>query len=79
MKNIVASTASPYKFAADVLASLGRDTTGKQDKDILEELSSYTKTEIPLPLAGLFGKPVRFTESIARDKDCMAQAAFGRL
>ena len=65
LKNIVASTASPYKFAADVLISLG-ETVPENNKDILDKLSSQTKTDIPTPLATLFGKPVRFTKSVGR-------------
>ena len=65
LKNIVASTASPYKFAADVLISLG-ETVPESNKDILDKLSSQTKTNIPTPLATLFGKPVRFTKSVGR-------------
>lgn len=56
---IVASTASPYKFAADVYKSL----TGKSAIDALEalnELSAYTNTEIPYPLRGLAERTVRF-------------------
>lgn len=70
-KNVVASTASAYKFAADVMKSLGKDVAGLEDKDILGELSSYSKTQIPTPLATLFDKEVRFKESIQKDKDSM--------
>ncbi len=73
-KNIVASTASPYKFAADVLASLGVETEGLEDKVILEKLADHSKTDIPEPLAGLFAKPVRFTDSIQRDVASMEKA-----
>ncbi len=73
-KNIVASTASPYKFAADVMRSLDRDVTGLADKDVLEALSDYSKTEIPAPLASLFTKKVRFTDSIEKDTASMEKA-----
>ena len=73
-KNIVASTASPYKFAADVLASLGKDTAGLADKDILQTLADYSKTDIPTPLASLFTKAVRFTDSIEKDTASMENA-----
>ena len=73
-KNIVASTASPYKFAADVLASLGKDTAGLADKDILQTLADYSKTDIPAPLASLFTKAVRFTDSIEKDTASMENA-----
>lgn len=66
-KTIVASTASPYKFAPDVYASL---TDKKLDNEFeaLEHTSEYTNTEIPAPLAGLKGKTVRFTTTIERDR-----------
>lgn len=76
-KNIVASTASPYKFAADVLASLGKSTEDMADKDILELLSEHSKTDIPAPLASLFARSVRFTDSIDRDVEAMKQAVLG--
>ena len=64
-KNIVASTASPYKFAGDVLSSLGENIP-ESNKEILEKLSKVTKTEIPSPLATLFGKTVRFKKSVGK-------------
>jgi len=70
LKNIIASTASPYKFAADVLSSLG-ETVPESNKEILEKLAESTKTEIPSPLATLFGKTVRFTKSVGRTSDEM--------
>ena len=76
LKNVVASTASAYKFAADVMKSLGNDVTGLEDKEILDSLSSYTKTDIPSPLATLFTKEVRFTECIAKDKESMVKVIF---
>lgn len=65
-KNIVASTASPYKFAADVLKSMG-ETVPTEMPEVLKKLSDVSKTEIPAPLASLFGKTVRFTGSIEKD------------
>ncbi len=58
---VVASTASPYKFAADVLASLGGDVPEDQ-LDALDALTSLTGVEIPYPLRGLAERKVRFTE-----------------
>jgi threonine synthase len=59
---VVLSTASPYKFAQSVLEALA----GTRQPDgfaALEELNALTKTDIPVQLAGLRGKAVRFTES----------------
>ena len=66
LKNIVASTASPYKFAADVLVSLG-EKIPEDMKEVLTKLSDITKTEVPAPLATLFGKTVRFTKSVKKN------------
>jgi len=60
---VVASTASPYKFASDVYAAL----KGESPEDglaALDTLSEMTSTEIPYPLKGLAQRAVRFTETI---------------
>ena len=53
---VVVSTASPYKFAADVLDALGV----KDAADPLSALSEKTGTAIPTPLSGLEKRSVRF-------------------
>ena len=60
---VVDSTASPYKFAADVYASLDKEVPA-DPLQALDELSAYTNTEIPYPLCGLGERTVRFTEVI---------------
>ena len=60
---VVDSTASPYKFAADVYASLGKDKP-EDPLAALDELSRETNTEIPYPLRELGKRLVRFTEVI---------------
>ena len=70
LKNIVASTASPYKFAADVLVSLGEEVPADMS-EVLTKLSAVTKTEIPAPLAELFGKTVRFTKSVEKSHESL--------
>ncbi len=58
-KVILASTASPYKFASSVYRALtGKDADG--DLEALEQLSTLTKVEIPAPLAGIGARTVRF-------------------
>jgi len=61
---VLASTASPYKFAADVCASLGIAAEGMEIEDILHTLSEKTGTEIPSPLLRTLTLPVRFTEVV---------------
>ena len=65
-KILVVSTASPYKFAKDVYASL---TDGKQTDDIgaPEALSSLTGTSVPAPLASLRDKAVLHPDTIEKD------------
>ncbi len=66
-KILLASTASPYKFAANVYRSL----TGKEpqnDLSALRELSALTSTPIPVPLQGIGERTVRFTGSVAPEE-----------
>lgn len=69
---VTASTASPYKFAADVLSAL----TGSRDNssdffEILRTLNQKTQAPIPEPLAGLENKTRRFKDSTGKTKDEM--------
>ena len=64
---VVDSTASPYKFAADVYESLGY-TQPADPLKALDELASSTNTEIPYPLCGLGEREVRFTRVIDADE-----------
>ena len=64
---VVASTASPYKFAADVCFSLGLERP-EDDLDALDMLRAHTNTEIPYPLCGIGERTVRFTDVVASDK-----------
>lgn len=61
---VVASTASPYKFAADVYRSL-YEAAPTDPLAALDELSAKTDTEIPYPLKGIGERTVRFTDVIA--------------
>ncbi|MBQ8005718.1 MAG: threonine synthase, partial [Clostridia bacterium] len=60
---VVDSTASPYKFAADVYTALGQEAP-KDPLDALDALSKYTNTEIAYPLKGLGERKVRFDKII---------------
>lgn len=61
---VVVSTASPYKFAADVLSALGGTAKSAAALDALE---AKTGTKIPAPLAGLTTREVRFSGCVAKD------------
>ena len=60
---VVASTASPYKFAADVCFSLGLERP-EDDLDALDMLRAHTNTEIPYPLRDIAKRRVHFTETV---------------
>lgn len=61
---VLASTASPYKFAADVCRSIGVHADGLDGEALLNTLSAATETAIPTPLAATLSKPVRFSDVI---------------
>ncbi len=66
LKMVVASTASPYKFASDVYTAVA----GKAPTDelsALDELSVLTGTEIPYPLKDIDKREVRFKTVISKD------------
>ena len=64
---LVVSTASPYKFAADVLCSLVGEKP-ENDLEALELLNKETDEPIPTPLAAILAKAPRFTGVIEKDK-----------
>ena len=66
-KMLVVSTASPYKFAGDVLLSL---TGSKPDNDLeaLGMLNSFSSVEIPMPLQNTLDKTPIFKEVINKEE-----------
>lgn len=73
---VIASTASPYKFAKSVLEALGEEASADEFETV-RKLSKATSTDIPAPLAALESATVRFTEVC--DKDGMTDVVFRRL
>ena len=63
---VIASTASPYKFANSVLEALG-ETVPENEFDAAEKLSAGTKTTIPTPIAELKTATVRFNNVCEKD------------
>ena len=66
---VVVSTASPYKFAADVYKSI----TGSQASDgtaALDELSALTNTDIAYPLKNLNTRKINF-DSVIETQDML--------
>ena len=73
---VVASTASPFKFCANVLGALG-ETNLRDGLDILDQLSEKTGQPVPAPLAGLRGKQPRFQRT--EEKEHMVDAVLDML
>ncbi len=60
---VVLSTASPYKFCRDVLACIS-DEIPENEFDAMDRLHELTGEPVPVNLASLRNKPVRFSRSI---------------
>ena len=58
--SIIASTASPYKFAASVLDALLQKNENADEFSMIDTLSAVTGTTIPEPIAQLKNKELRF-------------------
>ncbi len=65
-KTIIASTASAHKFPYSVLSCIA-DADGMSDFEMLEKLSTVTKTEIPESIVALKEKNVRFNTVISKE------------
>lgn len=61
---VIASTASPYKFAADVCKSLGDPADSTEPGKILEKLENISSTKAPRPLTETLTLPIRFSDTI---------------
>ena len=72
---VLASTASPFKFPADVLASLGKPNAADDPATLLSALRDAGHCQIPKPLEKVLTLPVRFTG--VTDKEDMPAVVFG--
>jgi len=68
-KTIILSTASPFKFNGSVLKALKGEEAleGKNEFELLEQLSEITNLKVPASLSGLRGKEVRFDYSVEKE------------
>ncbi|MCQ2478913.1 MAG: threonine synthase, partial [Clostridia bacterium] len=73
---VIASTASPYKFAKDVLKAVS-DEKAEGNFETVSKLSEVTNTEVPLPIKSLENAKVRFKEVYEKEK--IASAVFDSL
>ena len=73
-KTVLASTASPYKFAPAVADALGMAYDAEDIFALLDKLAAETGTTVPAPLAKTLGLEVRFKEVL--DKEEMPDLVF---
>ncbi|MBE6750605.1 MAG: threonine synthase [Ruminococcaceae bacterium] len=73
---VIASTASPYKFAKSVLSAVS-EKQGDTEFNTVKLLSEETNTEIPAPIKALENAKVRFKEIC--EKDEMLSAVYSAL
>ncbi len=59
-KNVILSTASPYKFPQDVLAAIDSKYKNTGTFELLDELSKLSGVKIPESLVGIEKKPDKF-------------------
>ena len=65
---VIASTASPYKFAASVLKAIEPDVNMDDEFKMVEKLSKITGTKVPEPIMNLNTATVRFN-NVCEKKD----------
>ncbi len=73
---VIASTASPYKFASSVLSAVS-EKTAESEFQTVRLLSEVTSTEIPAPINALQDATVRFKEIC--EKEDMLEAVYKAL
>ena len=76
-ETVIVSTASPYKFAADVLDAVSPNENNPTGVEAMDVLSKSTDTIIPTPLRDLDKREVRFTDVC--DADDMIKAVYTNL
>ena len=76
-ETVIVSTASPYKFSADVLEAVDSKSADHDGIKAMAILSEVTGTKIPTPLSGLDKRTVRFKDVC--DSDDMIKAVYGYL
>ena len=74
---VIASTASPYKFAKAVLGAVSDETLPSDEFEMVNALSAKTNTTVPAPLAALKDLEERFNTTCEVDE--MPQVVLGSL
>ena len=75
---VIASTASPFKFAPAILEALGA-SLAETPYDQLADLQAFTGWKTPQPLGSLRDKEIRFTDECANDKASMQATVYRML
>lgn len=65
---IIASTASPYKFASAVLSAVDASRIPEDGFELLERLSAVSGTPVPAPLSSLKSQEVRHKTCVCKEK-----------
>ena len=65
---VIASTASPYKFAASVLPAVCKEALPDNEFSMVEKLSEVTGTPVPAPLATLKDRMVLHKSCVAKEE-----------
>ena len=73
---VIASTASPYKFAGSVFSAIGGTAPGN-DFTAIDMLNEKTGIAVPAPIAALRNKKVRFSRIVKKTE--LTQAVFESL
>jgi len=69
---LIASTASPFKFGRSVAESLGLETEGRSDFELIELIAQTAGLKVPEPIRGIADRPVRHPDTC--EKNAMKQA-----
>lgn len=73
--SIIASTASPYKFAKSVLSAVSTEEMSADEFAVVDRLSEITNCPVPAPLAALKNAEERFSKECEVDE--MPQVVLG--
>ena len=66
--NVIASTASPYKFPRSVASSIGLNPEGMSDFECVKKLKEFTGVKVPKAIDGLESREVKHDKVFAKDK-----------
>ena len=68
LPTVIASTASPYKFARSVMEAIDSKYSGMDDFDLIDELSRISGTAVPRAIEEIRNAPVLHDKVIEKDE-----------